>query len=106
MRAGFIALALLLSGCAQFAAKTLEDANYLHDAARAYVIETHKARQAVRRICWEMLMIEVRRLEADGKPDEARARLKANYPSLVTMSLIKQVKEDPLALSAEPFGCD
>ena len=101
-----IILPLVLTGCAEWAAKAIEDANYLHQAGRAYVMEVHDARRDIRRICHEMLMAEVKMLEAQGKWQEARARLKANYPALVTFDIAKQAAADPTGLTATPFGCE
>lgn len=101
-----LVLLLPLAGCVEAGAKVIEDASYLHQAGRAYVMEVHDARRETRRICWEMLMKEVDQLEQQGKWQEARTRLKANYPPLVTMAIAKQAKEDPLGLTAEPFGCE
>lgn len=99
-------LALLASGCTQTAAKGLADADALHEAARAYVREIHDARREVRRLCWGMLMAEVKQLEADGKSAEARSRLKENYPPLVTVDVALQLIKDPEGFSTQPFGCD
>lgn len=98
--------ALALAGCAEAGAKALTDAAALHDAARAYVNEVHAARKQIRSKCWEMLIMEVNQLAAQGKSGEARARLRENYPPLVTVKIITTAIEDPASLSTEPFGCD
>ena len=97
---------LLLAGCVETGAKAIEDASYLHQAGRAYVMEVHDACREVRRLCWEMLMAEVKDLERQDRWAEARERLKANYPGFVASDLAKQAQDDPTGIMSEPFGCE
>ncbi len=99
-------LVLPLAGCVEAGAKAIEDASHLHQAGRAYVMEVHDARREVRRLCWEMLMAEVKDLEHQDRWADARARLKANYPGLVAPDLAKQARDDPLGIMSQPFGCE
>jgi len=99
-------LMLALTGCAGAAATAIEDARQLHEAAKAYVAEVHAARRQIRGKCWELLLVEVNRLAVEGNTDEARTKLKANYPALVTVDIITKALDEPGSLSREPFGCD
>jgi hypothetical protein len=101
-----VVLLLTLSGCAGFASKVIEDADQLHDSARDYVRAVHDARREIRRECWEILMAEVEGLKADGKHAEARERLAANYPKLVTIDVLEDIQNDPTGVLSEPFGCN
>jgi hypothetical protein len=100
-----VILALFLTGCVEAGARIVEDASYLHQAGRAYVMEVHILRQDIRRLCRDMLMAEVKLLEQEGRTDEARARLRDNYPGLVTLDIAKQARADPEGIMSEPFGC-
>lgn len=93
------------TGCAELAATLINDARSLHTAAEQYVSDVHERRREVRRLCWEMLTKEVEALEQSGEFDQAREKLKANYPSLVTTDIVKSAlnKDAPLD---EPFGCE
>jgi len=88
----------LLSGCAA-------DIDELRDSARAYVRAVHDARREIRRECWEILMDEVDSLRDAGKHAEARERLAANYPPLVTVDVLKSLEADPIGVLSDPFGC-
>lgn len=99
-------LALALTGCAGAAATAIEDSKALHEAARAYVREVHDARREIRQKCRELLIVEVNEMVAEGRSEEAREKLKANYPALVTVDVITKALDEPGSLSREPFGCD
>ena len=96
---------VVLGGCTGALSRGQEDAYQLHDAARAYVKEAHDRRREIRAMCWQFLLAEVRQLEADGDYAGARARLRDNYPGLVTIEAIKQLATAPEDFGTEPFGC-
>lgn len=101
-----IILALSLTGCAGTLAQMSTDAAYLHAAGSNYVREVHAYRLWVRGECHDMLKMEVDALKADGEYGEARSRLSANYPGLVTLDIISDFEDDPGSVLSEPFGCE
>lgn len=90
---------LLLTGCAEYMARAVTNADYLADSAEAYVSENHNDRRWVRETCRAALRAEVAELQKEGKHAEIRALLARQYPSLVTVDLIDQVQD-----GEAPFG--
>ena len=101
-----IGLTLLLTGSADWAARAMNNDAYLHCAGSSYVQEVHAYRQWVRAECRDLLMMEVGALMAEGDYAAARARLRDNYPGLVTFDIIDQAGDDPTGILATPFGCE
>jgi hypothetical protein len=102
----FAAASLFLSGCAETAARAVDDAASLHMAARSYVMEVHDLRRDIRRQCREMMQQRVNEYREKGDYASATSLLRANYPSLVTQDLVKRTLDSPDALLlSEPFGC-
>ncbi len=101
-----ILLPLLRGGCAEWAARLMEDASYLHFAARAYVMEIHDLRRDIRRECWASVMREADKLRQDGGDEEAfRAMLASHYPGLVSLDAAKAAREDATDVLAKAPGC-
>lgn len=98
--------ASLTFGCAELAAVAIEDARALHESAKSYVEATHETRREIRRVCWDMLMKEVEALENAGDFAGARELLKANYPGLVSIDVVKKALDSDQVVGDEPFGCD
>ena len=97
---------LLLNGCAEWAARWMEDAAYLHQSGRAYVMEIHDLRRDIRRECWESVMREADALRQDGGNEAAfRGVLADKYPGLVTLDAIKAAREDTTTVLAKAPGC-
>ena len=94
-----IFLALLLGGCAEWAARAVTNADYLADSAEAWVSENHGDRRWIRETCRAALRAEVAELQKGGKHAEIRALLARQYPTLVTFDLIDQVQD-----GEAPFG--
>ena len=82
--------ALALAGCAQ----AIDDANYLHFIARAYVEENTEARQEARRECREIRRRQAEALIAERKWAEAMALWAGSYPPLVTADIVKTIEEN------------
>ena len=101
-----LALPLGLGGCAELGATLITDARDAHSTARDYVVENVMLRREVRRRCWEIVSSQVDALRAEGQFEEAKDLLRKNYPSLVTVTLVKRAIEEPENISAKPFGCN
>lgn len=99
-------LALLTGGCAEFAATAVTDARDIHAAGRAFVFENHEWRREIRRRCRELTIKQADALEEQGDLEGARDALRRAYPQLLTVSMVKQVMDDPENFSAESSGCD
>ena len=97
---------LLLSGCAEWGARLLQDAALAHQLSLAYVMENTGYRVAIRRLCWESVQREANKMEQDGG-DEAtyRAMLADKYPGLVTFSIATEAREDPAGILSYPYIC-
>ncbi len=103
----FLLLALLLGGCAEWGARLIEDAAYLHQSGRAYVMEIHNLRRAIRRECWASVMREADSMRQDGGDEAAfRAMMASHYPGLVTLDLIKAAREDTANVLSRAPGCE
>ncbi len=97
---------LLLSGCAEWAARLMEDATYLHKSGREYVMEIHDLRRDIRRECWASVMRESDAIRRDGGDEAAfRAMLASHYPGLVTLDIIEAAREDATDVLAKAPGC-
>ena len=103
-----LVLALLfLGGCAEWAARLIEDAAYLHQSGRAYVMEIHDRRRDIRRECWASVMREADSMRRDGGDEAAfRAMMASHYPGLVTVDLIKAAREDTANVLSRAPGCE
>ena len=102
----FLVLALLLGGCAEWAARLIEDAAYLHQSGRAYVMEIHDLRRDIRRECWASVMREADDLRGNGGDEAAfRAMMASHYPGLVTLDAIRAAREDAADVLAKAPGC-
>ena len=100
-----VILVLFLGGCAEWAARLMEDAAYLHQSGRAYVFETHDLRRFIREECKASLVREIDTLKLSGDEAALRQMLAANYPGLVTTSIIDEARENPSSILAEAPGC-
>ena len=101
-----LVLALSLGGCAGWAARWMEDAAYLHQSGRAYVMEIHDLRRDIRRECWASVMREADDLRGNGGDEAAfRAMMASHYPGLVTLDAIRTAREDTTDVLAKAPGC-
>lgn len=100
------AVVLMLSGCIEAGSRAIGAATYTANEATDYVRETDSLREWIRAECRRLLEREVQDLVMAGRSDEARARLRANYPPLVTLGIIGGLKADPASVLSVPFGCD
>ena len=102
-----ILLPLLLSGCAGWAARLMEDAAYLHQSGQAYVMEIHDLRRAIRRECWAFVMREADAMRRNGGDEAAfREMMAGHYPGLVTLDAIKAAREDAADVLSRAPGCE
>ena len=102
-----LVLALSLGGCAGWGARLIEDAAYLHQSGRAYVMEIHNLRRDIRRECWASVMREADELRGNGGDEAAfRAMMASHYPGLVTHDLIKAAREDTTDVLSSAPGCE
>ena len=100
-------LVLFLGGCAGWGARLIEDAAYLHQSGRAYVMEIHNLRRDIRRECWASVMREADSMRRDGGDEAAfRAMMASHYPGLVTLDLIKAAREDTTDVLSRAPGCE
>jgi hypothetical protein len=94
---------LLLSGCAEFGAKLVTNANadydYFRGAAANYVKETVDDRVWVRAQCRMGLMMQVSDLQQEGKWEEANALLRSRYTPLITETMWDNRETDESLLS-------
>ena len=101
-----LALVLLLGGCAEWAARFLQDATLAHQLSLAYVMENTGYRVAIRRLCWESVQREAKSMEQDGGDEAAyRMMLADKYPELVTFSIAKEARESPAGILSYPYIC-
>lgn len=103
-----LALALLLSGCAEYIARAVHDADYLADSAEAYVRENHDDRRWVRETCRASLRAEVAELQKKGNHAAVRVLLGKQYPPLVTFDLLDQIQDGealPFSSINRPWPC-
>ena len=99
---------LLLTGCAEWAARAVTNADYLADSAEAYVSENHNDRRWVRETCRASLRAEIAELQKEGKHAEIRDLLARQYPPLVTFDLLDQVQNGealPFSSINRPWPC-
>ena len=97
---------LLLSGCAEWGARLLQDAALAHQLSLAYVMENTGYRVAIRRECWASVMREADSMRRDGGDEAAfRAMLADKYPGLVTFSIAKEAREDSAGILSYPYIC-
>jgi hypothetical protein len=94
---------LTLSGCIEAGARLVGEATYLADSASAYVREVHDLRRWIREQCFELLKTEIRVLGDDTT--KIRDLLRASYPSLVTVEIVRDVKDEPRSVLSVPAGC-
>ena len=100
------ALPLLLGGCAEWAARWAVDSAALYESGRAYVEEVHQLRQFIRSECKASLVREIDALVEVGDEPALRAMLASNYPGLVTVDTIAEVRADPGGILATAPGCE
>ena len=98
---------LLMSGCIGWTARLIEDAAYLHQSGRAYVMEIHDLRRDIRRECWASVMREADSLRGEGGDEAAfRAMMAKNYPGLVTLDAVKAARGDATDVLTKAPGCE
>ncbi|KKK87560.1 hypothetical protein LCGC14_2752030 [marine sediment metagenome] len=98
MRAIFaVLIGLTVSSC--------QDAAYLHQASRNFVIERHTFRQWIRAECRASLVRDLEKLQKEGNESGVRALLAANYPGLVTFDIIDAARQDLTGTLSKPSGC-
>ena len=99
--------ALLLGGCADWAARWMQDAAYLHQAGRALVIEIHDWRRDIRKLIWNSIIRDAERVKQEKPMNEIpyRAMLCRHYPNLMTVNLIRSVREDTTDVLSKAPGC-
>ncbi len=100
-----IALALLLTGCAETVAKLAVDASYLHDTASNYVREVHSFRQFIRAECKASLVREIDQVRQERDEAALREVLRRHYPGLVSVDLFMNLRDDPNSILADALGC-
>jgi len=101
-----IFLLVLLTGCVEWAAKGIEDANYLHITGRNFIIENHTNRQGIRKMCWDNMMEIKSCLARQSRHTDISQLLMDNYPNLVTFEYLDKVLENPgLPDVIVPPGC-
>ena len=106
MRRLVLILPLLLSGCAEWGARLMQDAALAHQLSFAYVLENTGYRQGIRRMCWESLLRQADAIRAAGGDELAFRRLLiAAYPGLVTVSTAKEASADASSVLAHPYIC-
>ena len=99
-------LPLLLGGCAEWAARLMQDTALAHQLSLAYVLENTGYRQDIRRMCWESLLRQADAMRIAGGDELAfRRMLIANYPGLVTVSTAKEASADAGSVLAHPYVC-
>ena len=101
----FLVLALLLGGCADWAARWLVDSAALYEAARAYVVENNDQRRFIRAECKASLVREIDTMVVAGDEPALRKMLAGHYPDLVTVDIIKKARADPGGALADAPGC-
>ena len=103
----FILLALLLTGCAEWMARTIKNADTLADRTEAYVRESHEDRIWVREMCRQSLRFEIAELQRKGDHAAVRALLSKQYPPLITLDIITAVLdgEVPVGTLNRPWPC-
>ena len=101
----YLALALLLGGCAQTAATVTAEAAYLLQTSIDYIHRVHDKRRVIELECWQSVQREINRLRAQDKEDAVRALLLKVYPRPVTLALINKVRNDPESILSQPPGC-
>lgn len=79
----------LLTGCVEWAARGIMNAEYLATAAENFVKEQHRTRQWVRAECLESLVREIDDLKQTGNEAAVRELLGSHYPDLVIVELAK-----------------
>ncbi len=103
-----LVLALLLGGCAEWGARLIEDAAYLHQSGRAYVMEIHDWRRNIRALIWDSIIRDAERVKHGESMAEVEYRivLCRHYPDLVTVDLIKSAREDTTNVLSRAPGCE
>ncbi len=102
----FLGLTLVLSGCAEWGARLMQDAALAHQLSIEYVIENATYRQNIRRMCWESVQRQADTIRLEGGDEAAfRRMLIATYPGLVTVSTAKEASEDGGSVLAHPYIC-
>ena len=79
-----LAATLPLTGCAGFAAKSIESADNR---------------------CWELTLRQVDQLTQNGDFDGAREILRTSYPPLTSVRVVTELIDDPAGLSTDSSGC-
>ena len=102
-----LALALVLTGCVEWAARAVKDADYVADRTEAYVKENHADRIWIREACRQSLRFEIAELQREGDHAAVRALLAKQYPPLITVDLIQDVLdgEAPFSSLSQPWPC-
>lgn len=101
-----ILFGLLLSGCAETAARFVQEGAYLHETADRYVREVHEFRQWIRQECRASLVREIEALRQAGDEEALRAMLAEHYPGLVTIDVLKEARDDPTGILSRAPGCE
>ncbi len=97
---------LLLSGCVQTGATLSAEATYLLGAAIDYTHRVHDKRRSIEEQCWLSVMREIDVLRKNGGTEQAvRVLLLKSYPELVTLALLKKIRDDPNSILSLPPGC-
>ncbi len=99
--------ALLLTGCAEWMARMVTNADTLADRTTAYVRESHEDRIWVRATCRQSLRFEIAELQREGNHAAVRALLAKQYPPLITLDVIQGVLdgEVPVGTLNRPWPC-
>ena len=84
----------LLTGCIEWAARGIMNAEYLATAAENFVREQHETRQWIRVECSDSLKREMDILKQTGDEAAIRELLGSHYPDLVSVELVKAFQSD------------
>ena len=95
---------LLLGGCAGTVARFVQEGEYLHASADAYVREVHALGIWIRAQCEASIERELDTLIEAGDEVALRTFLRGAYPQLVTFSIIDEI-DDPVGILATPPSC-
>ena len=101
-----LVLPLFLGGCAEWAARLMQDAALAHQLSFEYVMENTGYRQNIRRMCWESVQRQADQIRMEGGDEVTfRRMLIATYPGLVTITTAKEASEDTGSVLSHPYIC-
>lgn len=99
-------LLLPLTSCETILLNAAEDARLVHEAGKDRVIENNDWRQDIRRRCRELVIKEAEEREQNGDRIGALRILGQAYPSLLTVQVYKDFKNNPETVSSTARECE